>query len=78
MATAAESQALVTAAQCEFCIIPQGLIWYAVLSALIDKGNGDEVPTDTQELIADARCLECVIPPGLLPYTILEAIRDLA
>lgn len=78
MATAAEAQELVTAAECEFCTIPQGLIWYVILAALIDKGNGAEVPTDTQELIAEARCLECVIPSGLLPYTILEAVRDLA
>ena len=78
MATAAEAQELITAAECEFCTIPPGLIWYTVLAALIDKGNGNPVPSDPQALIAEAQCLECVIPAGLLPYTILEAIRDLA
>ncbi len=77
MATAAEAQALVTAASCDFCTIPQGLIWFAVLAALIDKGNGNPVPTDPNDLIEEAKCLSCTIPEGLLPYAILQAITDL-
>lgn len=78
MATAAEAQELVSAASCDFCTIPPGLILYAVLAALIDVSNGDAVSTDPQVIINEARCLECVIPQGLVPYAILEAVRDVA
>ena len=58
------------------CITP-GAVWYAVLAALIDVGNGTVPPTDTNELLAQIACLECKITPGLLPYAILTAIRNL-
>lgn len=63
---------------CEFHCIPSGAIWYAVLAALIDISNGDDVPTDVNTLLEQARCLECEIPPGLLPYQILTALRGIS
>lgn len=63
---------------CEFHCIPPGAIWYAVLAALIDISNGDDVPTDVNTLLEQARCLECEIPPGLVPYQILTALRGIS
>ena len=78
MATAIEAQPYIDAANCTWCTIPPGMIWYAVLAALIDVGNGDSVPTDPQELISEARCLECTIPQGFVPYAILAAISNIS
>lgn len=69
---------LITQANCMFCVIPPGMIQYAILAALIDVGNGDPVPSDPNELIAEAKCLECVIPNGFLPYAILAAISNIS
>lgn len=79
MATAAQAQALVDAAKCDLCTIPEGMIWYAVLAGLMDKGTGGSgsLPTNINDLMDEAKCLSCVIPEGLLPYAILEAVRNL-
>lgn len=77
MATAQETQTLISAASCDLCVIPSGLIYYAIAAALIDKGSGGSVPSDPQVLIEEAKCLECLVEPGLLPYVILEAVRNL-
>jgi hypothetical protein len=63
---------------CEFNCIPPGAIWYAILAALIDISNGDDVPTDVNTLMSEAACLENCIPPGLVPYQILTAIMGLS
>ena len=63
---------------CQFHCIPPGAIWYAILAALIDISNGDDVPTDVNELLDQARCLENCIPPGLVPYQILTALMGLS
>lgn len=78
MVAAIDPAPYITAARCTFCNIPPGLIWYAILAALIDIANGDPVPTDTDELLNEARCLQSCIPHGLLPYTLLAAIEALS
>ncbi len=75
---AIDPQPYITAAQCSWCNIPPGMIWYAVLAALIDVGNGDPVPTDPSAIMEEARCLECNIPPGFVPYAILAAISNIS
>lgn len=77
MATAAEIQTLVTAAKCDICNFSEGMVWFAIAAALIDKANGSPVPSDPSALMEEAKCLECMVTPGLLPYVILEAIRTL-
>ena len=78
MATAIDPQPLLDDLKCNFCVIPPGLIQYAILAALVDVANGDPVPSDPQELIDEARCLECTIPPGLVPYAMLSAISNIS
>lgn len=60
-------------AGCDLCI-PPGMVWYAVLAAVIDATNGDTVP-DAQTLMSELGCLTCV-PPGMVPYVILQALRS--
>ena len=57
--------------------IPQGMIWYAVLAALVDINNGDPVPTTAQGIIDEAQCLESCIPAGYVPYAILAQLANL-
>ncbi|SRR6266550_5439886 len=78
MATTEDAQALLSSANCEFACIPSGLIWYAILGALITISNGGTMSTDPQVLISQARCLECLIPAGFVPYAILEALRGVS
>ena len=75
---AIDPQPYISAATCEFCKIPPGMIWYAVLAGLIDVGNGDPVPTDTNELMEEATCLFQCIPAGYLPYAILAAVSNIS
>lgn len=75
MATVLDAQEIVTASECDFCQIPEGMIWYAILAALIDVENGDPVPTDNTTLLEEASCLACGIPEGMVPYAILNAVR---
>jgi hypothetical protein len=77
MATAIDPTPFIDAAKCSWCKIPPGMIWYAVLAALIDVGNGDTVSTDPNVIMDEARCLECAIPAGYLPYAILAAISNI-
>lgn len=76
--TAEEAQVLISESNCTSCKIPPGLIWYAILAALLDVANGNPVPADPQVLINEASCASCLIPQGLLPYTILEAIKGMS
>lgn len=78
MADTEDAQALLNAAKCNFCVIPPGLAWYAVLSSLITVGNGGTVSTDPQVIISESKCLACVIPAGFLPYAILAAVSDIS
>lgn len=73
--TAAESQALVTAASCDMCVIPAGMVWQAVLAAILDIQAGGSVP-EASVLVTEASCLNCVAPPGMVPYMILAALRS--
>lgn len=73
--TIAEAQALIAGISCDLCKIPQGMVWQAVLAAILDINNGGSVP-DAQTLITEANCLNCVVPPGMVPYLILQALRD--
>lgn len=77
MATVTDPAPLIAAAYCDWCKIPAGSIWYVILAALIDVGNGKTVSTDSQTLMDEARCLECNIPPGFVPYAILQATRGI-
>jgi hypothetical protein len=78
MAVAIDSQPLIDDAVCLQCKIPPGMVWYAVLAALVDITNGDPVPTDAEELMDEARCLYSCIPVGYVPYAILGAISGLS
>lgn len=75
---AIDPQPFLDAAKCSWCKIPPGMVWYAVLAALIDVGNGDTVPTDPDAIMEQARCLECTIPPGFVPYAILAAVSGIS
>ena len=75
---AIDPQPYINAATCDFCKIPPGMIWYAVLAGLIDVGNGDPVPTDTNALMEEATCLFQCIPAGYLPYAILAAVSNIS
>src|SRR5947207_14683055 len=75
--TADEANALIADAKCDLSCLPPGLVWYAILAALIDVGNGNAVP-DATTLASEANCLLCVISPGMVPYAILQAIRGIS
>lgn len=75
--TADEANALIADAKCDLSCLPPGLVWYAILAALIDVGNGNPVP-DATTLAAEANCLICYLSPGMLPYAILQAIRNVS
>ncbi|SRR6266542_3304801 len=77
MATAIDPQPLIAQATCTWCVIPAGLINYAILAALIDVANGVPVSSDPQVIIDQARCLECVIPQGFVGYAILAAVSNI-
>lgn len=78
MALDAATQALVTAASCNFCKAPAGLAYYMVLAELINLNNGATMPTDSDTLISQAGCLFSCIPQGLLPYTLLAAVQGIS
>lgn len=67
---------LMALANCGWCVIPSGLINYAVLAAIQMRSQGMAVPTDSNQLLARVSCLTC-IPSGLLPYVILAAAIDM-
>src|ERR1041384_5520300 len=75
--TADEASALLADAKCDLSCLPPGLVWYAILAALIDVSNGVAVP-DASTLASEANCLLCVIPPGAVPYAMLQAIRGIS
>lgn len=73
----ATSNELLDDAKCDISQIDRGLIWYAVLAALLDVANGDPVPTDPDTLMAEAACLASQIDAGLVPYAILQAVSGI-
>ncbi len=72
---AIDPQAAIDAAQ-PWCCVPQGDLWFAVLAALIDVGNGDPVPS-TNDLLAQVACLKCAVQSGDLPLLILGAVAGI-
>ncbi len=72
---AIDPQAAIDAAQ-PWCCVPQGDLWFAVLAALIDVGNGDPVPS-TNDLMAQVACLKCAVQSGDLPLLILGAVSSI-
>ena len=71
-----DPQAAIDAAQ-PWCCVPTGDLWYAVLAALIDVGEGNPVPA-TNELLAQVACLKCAVQSGDLPLLLLPYlfVRD--
>jgi len=70
-----DPQAAIDAAQ-PWCCVPVGDLYYAILAALIDVGEGGTVP-DTNELLAQIACLKCAMQPGDVPLLILGAVSNI-
>jgi len=71
-----DPQTLIDDAQ-EWCCIPQGDLWWAVLAALIDVSEGGAVP-DVDTLMEEIACLKCAVQPGDLPLLMLGAISAIS
>jgi len=70
-----DPQAAIDAAQ-PWCCVPTGDLWYAVLAALIDVGEGNPVPA-TNELLTQVACLKCAVQSGDLPLLLLGAVSGI-
>jgi len=70
-----DPQTLIDQAQ-PWCCVPTGDLYYAILAALIDVGEGNPVP-DTNELLAQIACLKCAVQPGDVPLLILGAVSNI-
>ena len=72
-------QALVTAAACDLCSIPAGLVDYVELALLCAIRDGDTtMACDPQTLVSEANCLSCSIPVGLVKFVKLALLCEIA
>ncbi len=69
-------QPVIDAAQPWCCLAP-GDVWFGVLAALIDVGNGDPMP-NLATLNEQIACLKCAVQSGDVPLLILGAVSAIA